>query len=570
MAACVMFAACSKEDANILRKSSVSLSGDKYFNGNTATVTATLANPIDKDVNIILGSGTQVLDNTKYGLIDGSDLAFTPITIPAGQTSATSTVTVNPADYTKGRYQAQVCIGSINGAASSANADNVTITLVNGLPLASVEVSDISYDGEGTVSVKLDVPAEYEGTATLKVSADSEIPADAITFEKTLKIEKDKDSASTDFQIDIESLTESGPFDVVFEIESISDQFEASEPGSGEFEFVLPTAVPDWKIEYMGTFATDDGEVQAFNITGTEGVYYDLYRTPKDAHAEDNYLSPWFLEDRDDLDLMKYIPRYTMEFLAKYGLIYANEGVQAMKAKDPGEYDIWLIELDETANVTGRYAKLTYEVVEETVDENYERWLGQWTIGSDDDAVTITISQKVGNESFFIDGLEGVDTQKNELSVTAVYDATTGGFYIPAQTFGTWDSDYGEATDCLYGQIMMNDKVYFVDGDYPITNVFMNPDGTATMTAGSVEIEDEEAGSTLYSLVGMKYYWVVSAGAGAYSAGNTALPNTLVKVEADEEEEEAAPASVREFRTGKSFGTKVFTNKLETVGKVIL
>ena len=94
MAACVMFAACSKEDANILRKSSVSLSGDKYFNGNTATVTATLANPIDKDVNIILGSGTQVLDNTKYGLIDGSDLAFTPITIPAGQTSATSTVTV--------------------------------------------------------------------------------------------------------------------------------------------------------------------------------------------------------------------------------------------------------------------------------------------------------------------------------------------------------------------------------------------------------------------------------------------------------------------------------------------
>ena len=117
---------------------------------------------------------------------------------------------------------------------------------------------------------------------------------------------------------------------------------------------------------------------------------------------------------------------------------------------------------------------------------------------------------------------------------------------------------------------MMNDKVYFVDGDYAITNVFMNPDGTATMTAGSVEIEDEEAGSTLYSLVGMKYYWVVSAGAGAYSAGNTALPNTLVKVEADEEEEEAAPASVREFRTGKSFGTKVFTNKLETVGKVIL
>ena len=566
MAACVLFAACSKEDANILRKTSVTLSGDSYFSGNTATVTATLANPIDKDVTINLVPGTQVSDSKKYTIVDGSDLSFSTITIPAGQTSATGTVTVNTSNYEKGRYQAQVCVGTVNGSAISASADKVNITLLNGVPLATLTVSDFSYEGEGTVTVNLDTPTEAGGTITLKVASDSDVPESAMTFEKVITIEADKTSGSTDVVIDLNKLTASGPLNVAFDIDEINGEFESAGEASGEMEFVLPVKNADWSVEYYGPYETATATYQAYIISGSEG-YFDLYRKPKGSVEEDNTLSAFFLDDRDDL--ARYLGRYTID-----DLLYLGDGDYLMRDQDPGDYDIWMIGFDENLEPTGEYTVTTYTVEKIEADENYTRWLGDWTIGNDEDAVTITISQNTLNKSYYIDGLEGVDTEEYEISAVAYYDETTGGFNISAQEFGQWEhSSYGTATDVLYGQIMMNDKLYLVSGDYVITDVIMNADGSASMTAGSVELGDDENGYTLYTLVGMKYYWLVSVGAGGYSNGNTALPNTLYKVEAEEEVEESVNTSavreIRRFRSSSSVN-KNFSNTTLSIEEIVL
>lgn len=564
MAACVLFAACAKEDANILRKTSVTLSGDSYFSGNSATVTATLANPIDKDVTINLAAGTQVSDS-KYALVDGADLSFSNITIPAGQTSATGTVTVNPSNYTKGRYQAQVCIGTVNGAAVSASADKVNITLLNGIPVATLTVSDFSYEGEGTVTVNLDSPSEAGGTITLKVASDSDVPESAMTYEKVITIDADGTTGSTDVQIDLNELTVGGDLNVAFDIAEVSGEFESAGEASGVLEFVLPVKNEAWSVEYYGPYETTTGTYQAYIVSGSEG-YFDLYRVPKGSVAEDNTLSAFFLEDRDDL--ARYLGRYTID-----DLLYLGDGGYLMRDQDPDDYDIWMIGFDEDLEPTGEYTVATYTVEYVEPDENYTRWLGDWTVGDDEDAVTITISQNSLNKSYYIDGLEGVDTEGYEISAVAYYDGETGGFNISAQEIGTWEHDsYGTATDVLYGQIMMNDKVYRVSGDYVMTDVLMNADGSASMTAGSVELGDDESGYTLYTLVGMKYYWVVSAGAGSYSNGNTALPNTLYKVEAEEEEESvnaSAAREIRRFRTSSSV-KKNFSNTNLSVEEIVL
>ena len=540
MVACFAMAACTKEDANIARKATVVLSGDSYFSGNSASVNLTLSNPLDKDVTVVLASGTIVSD-AKYALVDGKDLSLPSVTIPAGQTSANATVSVNPDKYSKGRYQAQVCIGSVTGATAAPSGDKLNIVLLNGVPRVNVITSDFSYDGEGSVKVSLDVPSENGGTVTIKVAADSDVPAEAITFEPTLKIEKDGTEASADVKVDITKLTEGGDLEVKFEVEKVDGDLEAGECEPGILEFVLPQKSEDWELSYFGPYGTG----QAFMVGGADGVYYNLFTTAKDEIGEDNNLSVVLLEQRDWL--AKYLANYDIDFLVnRLKWFKKGNGGWVLDNQDAGDYDIWMVEFDSEGEVTGKYLKTTYSIVVEEPEENYSRWLGDWTLGEGDDAMTLTITPGQVNKTFIIDGFEGLPTQKYQISLTAVYDAQTGGISLPSQLLGKWtDDDLGDVQDVFYGFIQVKGNPTVATGDYEVTKILMTGDGVASMTPGTLKQE-----GTSYSIVGMKYLILCSDGSfQAYTGSITSIPNTLTKVV--EEEEEPAP----EFELLPSFGT---------------
>ena len=183
-----------------------------------------------------------------------------------------------------------------------------------------------------------------------------------------------------------------------------------------------------------------------------------------------------------------------------------------------------------TIEYASQYFSLYPTNSEAAVAFAYKAWLGQWTIGStagDEKPVVITISPKEENSTYNIDGLEGINTKGYQITATGVFE-DDGSLSIYRQDFRTWTSSYyGPATDVLVGQAVVGGVTYFFnDGDYLITNITLSSDGRGVMSSGTVK--DSE--NSVYSIVGMRYYWVTSAGAGSYSSGNTPLPNTLIPV----------------------------------------
>lgn len=162
----------------------------------------------------------------------------------------------------------------------------------------------------------------------------------------------------------------------------------------------------------------------------------------------------------------------------------------------------------------------------------YKAWIGQWTIyqSQSEESIVVTISQQKENSTYNIDGLEGIDTAEKSLTATGVFE-DDGSLSIYSQKLGTWNGDYGPAQDILAGLIVSQGVTYYFNSsDYLITNITLSSDGDGIMSRGFVK----ESDGTVYSIVGMKYYWVVSNGAGSYSSKNTPLPNKLVPVAAQD------------------------------------
>lgn len=158
----------------------------------------------------------------------------------------------------------------------------------------------------------------------------------------------------------------------------------------------------------------------------------------------------------------------------------------------------------------------------------YEAWLGDWEVtkGSSKETWTISVGEK--DKSYKITGLDG---QKDNPFI-ATYNASTKGFTIHVQDnlgTGTVQTNSGEVTGTvgLYGNISLNDKIYYVTGDYDIATAKLDSNGNGILTPGTVKID----GYDPFTLVGLRYYITASDGS-AYSwvSTSTNLPNTMVKV----------------------------------------
>jgi len=254
--------------------------------------------------------------------------------------------------------------------------------------------------------------------------------------------------------------------------------------------------------------------------------YFDYLISSSEAEEVNSFIFPNIITDENS-----YLASQIKAGKKIEDLCPKDEGYVTPSKRAAGTYKIWIVAVDESGVCTGEYAVKEFTVnPDPEPTDMYLAWLGDWTVGStaeDEEPVVITISQKDVNQTYNIDYLEGINTVRDAMSVVAQLEED-GSISIYPQVVGTWSHpDYGKITDVLAGLFVSAGGTYYVpDSTTPVATGVISSNGSATLSAGSYY--DSEEGS-LYSFVGMKYFYVFSNGqAGQYTEGYTDLPNTLI------------------------------------------
>lgn len=539
----VLAVSCAKEkdnDSAIQKPVMVTISADSYFTEAQAEIKATLSQAIDTPVTVDFAIDDKIAQDYTTPL-DPDLVTAGTITIPAGQTEGTATVTVNNAALPKGKYETQVVAVSTQGANMSSK-NSANIILLQGVSTVSLSF-DSSFDASGnsTFTVYLDMYSEEDVTVTIgqreySIAGYTNVPSMAYSFTKQVVVKAGETKASGAAAIDLDALYDSGLYVGGLEIKSISsetpDKFEVSPKSyysAAGYSFLVPKKNKTWDIEYLGTQVVDNTPREVFYVSGVGG-YLDFMISAAAQEEVNSFIYPEIIVAENQYIASNIQAGY------KLSQICANDAERGYtfvtaKKRAPGTYKIWIVAVSDEGKCTGEYNTLEFTVEEEPEPTDaYKAWIGEWTVGStaeDENPVVISISQKTVNESYYVDYLEGLDTVKDAMSATANFEAD-GSISIYAQVVGTWThSSMGPATDILAGQIVYQGKEYFVmDDSAPVATGVIGANGVATLSAGTFTDDD----GSIYSITGLKYYVQFESGTYSYTSGNTPLPNTLLPV----------------------------------------
>ena len=559
----------------------VSISADKVFSSGSATVTAKLSSETDRDVTVGLTTGTK-LSQTFTDLIPEENITLGTITIPAGQKEATTTVSVDYADFEKGKYETQILVEGVSGAnVSSSNAAN--IILLVGSSYVTVEFDDYLDDyGLGTYTVHMDMFSETDCEVSLAyVPVNAKFaPEEAITMDETVVVKAGETEATGTISIDLDKLEASNFWYVGVVITGVSEgPFEASsDPTFSGLDFTLPVDMSEeWDIEYVDKEYYDGDYSEVYFQTGIDSPYFDYFVTPADYVEEfsNSVIFPEFIASENGY-LAPYMKQYTPAFLASKGFIKSSEKHKYFYGsdKEPGKYTLWIVGLGEDGYCTGEYAAVDFEVVADTPE--YAAWLGKWVIGSTEDSdepVIISINSAAQNIAYSIDGLEGLNTDENYLTALGIIDDNSGalGLYSNVQYFGLANLWYEGEDGGTYADVLMgvdkNKEASFESLDLLLGSVMFGADGNGYFSPGF--------GSEFTPYIAAKYVTVSDKGeiVGELSESYTKFKDeTLVPyVEPEEPEEEVDSATDLVSRHGiikhnphrldRSFRERIQANK---------
>lgn len=546
----VLAVSCAKEkdnDSAIQKPVMVSISADPYFTDASAEVKATLSQAVDVPVTVTLAPGT-TLSQSYTTPIDAELISAGTITIPAGQTEATATVTVNNAELQKGKYEAEIVAVSAKGANMSSN-NAANILLLQGVSTVGISYStNFDASGEATFTVLLDMYSEEDVTVSISqcefsIAGYTNVPSMAFKFDKEVVIKAGETEATGKVSIDLDALYDTGRYVGGLQIKSISsktpEKFEISELNyysGAAYNFVAPKKNKTWTIEYLGTQVVSDTPREVFFVSGVGG-YLDYMLSDGDQEEVNSFIYPEIIVEENDYIASYMKAGYKLNEICASDLDKGYAFVTAKK-RAPGTYKIWIVAVSDAGVCTGEYSTLEFTVeADPEPTDAYKAWIGQWTLGStadDEEPLVISISQNVVNESYYVDGLEGLDTVKDAMSANAIFEAD-GSISIYAQVVGTWTHpSMGKATDILAGQIVSQGKEYYVmDDSAPVATGVIGANGVATLSGGTFTDDD----GSVYGITGLKYYVVFDSGTYSYTSGNTPLPNTLIPVVPNEAEE---------------------------------
>ena len=256
----VLAVSCAKEkdnDSAIEKPVMVSIVADPYFTDATATVTAVLSQAVETPVTVSLAADTKLAQSYTTA-IDPELVNAGTITIPAGETMASTTVTVNNSTLPKGKYETQIVATNSKGAnLSSGNTAN--ILLLQGVSTVSVSF-DGMFDNYGLASftVSLDMYSEKDCVvkfAQIEYPGLTNVPAEALSFDETVTVKAGETEATGYAAIDLDVLDTSDFFAVALQVVEISEgSFEVGERSwlASALDFTLPVKNMAFGAEYLG------------------------------------------------------------------------------------------------------------------------------------------------------------------------------------------------------------------------------------------------------------------------------------------------------------------------------
>lgn len=201
-----------------------------------------------------------------------------------------------------------------------------------------------------------------------------------------------------------------------------------------------------------------------------------------------------------------------------------------------GDWTAYMIGIDSDGELSGLYQTLDFTIEQEVASEEYNRWVGTWSVSDKNgmDMFEIQIIPSENNMWYYMGGWESTniyqyDTSDPSLMPELYFDKSTGKLYFISQYINTLDTG-GETLDFYFTGTFTYGNTYVL-GDEVLNlrmaeSLFLNSDYTEAMING-LTFENSGMSFPIESICYMYYY---GSQPNAISLDVPVLPLTLTKV----------------------------------------
>lgn len=431
------------------------------------------------------------------------------VKIPVASKSQNVTVKLDLAQI-KAESKITVAIQSATGATVGTPKEVVLTAKADGASQTesatiSISADDEFVDNKANLNLVLSNAVSSDVTVELEVIPDGDfsvIPAAALTFDNPVTIKAGETSAKVTVTVDPAEL----PFGEHYAVIGIKNAGSVTVKSASVVILLstplVATEQTDWTISYDGRSTEEDGTVtELITVSGWSGKYYDLAVFYASVLEGEKAMEDILLY-RDANYLQKYLGTYTID------QILDNEnGTFKYNRFSPDAYVAILIDYDEYGNLTGKYAKLVFEVAQEEATDIYAANVGAYelTVSADSTLVVAMIENDVNHDYaiYFNEGFFG------ELA-TVDWDAQADSLIFCSQYLESYeDEDYGNI-DCYFWGVYQNGEKYSpISGTgYPICTAKKDADGKFVFTPSSVTVSSGES----IELAGFCFYGYITSG----------------------------------------------------------
>lgn len=439
LCAVCMLAACNKEKSNV--SVSISSTSPSYVDGKVDLIVALS----EKSTSAV--SATLAVSGT----IPEAALSFEKkVTIPAGVTTATVTVTVDQSALEAGSYESEFTIASVTGGEVNASKNSCKVALSVEAAAIIPEVFISSYSdafAEGKASLKLAVSQTIESDIVVNFEVIKEmegysvLPAAALSFSNPATIPAGATDATVDITLDPSALEAGISYYAIISLASVSENAKLASTKKTAYieasKTITANLRSDWTVTFDGTTTTGGKVSQNLKVNGVgaDGTYY-LFVYSKGVVAEEFENITEYLVYMEEKAIAPALGTANAYPIKKGNSTWSyNLTVE--------EYEVWLVGCTAAGHVSGDYATSTFKVEPTSSMINaYENWLGDWYLNRT--AITIVekdrsnVSYTIQAGNCFIDANVGWDGEL-QFFVTDPCTAAGGeGFfgYYPAEEEG--------------------------------------------------------------------------------------------------------------------------------------
>lgn len=461
------------------------------------------------------------------------------VKIPIGSKTGNVTVKIDLSQVTADS-SIKIAITSATGATVGSPSE-ATIAVKAGAvkedpAVLSIEADEeFAEDATATVTLKLNKAVKEDVSVELEVLSSEDyvtVDAQALSFQNPVTIAAGQTSAAVKVTLNPELLP-TGDNYACIAMKSVTGNATLAKTTEVQILYTKSlTAVEmkDWTITYDGRSQDTDGSVvELITINGWSGDYYDIAVFYASAVGDTPVVT--LMQERDANYYKKYIEKYTIDqiLMSKTGTVKYNRFA-------PDSYIAFIFDYDSKGNLTGKYAKLAFEVPQEEATDLYAENIGAYelTVSADSTLVVAMIDNDVNHSYsvYFNTGFFGEFASMD-------WDAAADSLVFASQYLESYeDSDYGNIDCYFWGCYEEEGKLHPIRGTgYPICTAKKDADGKFVFNASSVTVSSGE----VIPLVGFCFYGYITSGEyqGYYLTYNNTdplrIPFTMKKVGTIEE-----------------------------------